>query len=58
MKGEEKIQGTVKSWGTRLSVPAGILKGIGLVLQDDVEWDLEERKGKKVAVLSKKEEKV
>lgn len=52
---DEKIEGRVTAWGLRLAVPAPVIKGIGLVLQDDVEWTIEERKGIKVAVLSKKE---
>ena len=51
---EKKIEGKVTAWGLRLAVPAGVIKGIGLVLQDEVEWQIEERDGEKVAVLSKK----
>jgi hypothetical protein len=56
MNNEKKVEGRVTSWGVRLAVPAGIIKGIGLVLEDEVEWALEERDGKMVAVLSKKKE--
>ena len=51
----EKIEGKVKSWGIRVQVPARFLTGIGLKVGDEIEWAIEERKGKKVAVLSKKE---
>lgn len=50
------IVGTVKSWGLRYAVPAPILKAIGVDVGDEVEWTLEERKGKKIAILQKKEE--
>jgi len=56
MSEEKKIAGgKVKTWGIRYPVPAHVLKGIGLDVGDKVEWEIEERKGKKVAVLSKKE---
>jgi hypothetical protein len=56
MNEEKKIAGgKVKTWGIRYPVPALVLKGIGLNVGDEVEWEIEERKGKKVAVLSKKE---
>jgi hypothetical protein len=56
MNEEKKIEGRVTSWGVRIQVPAPVIKGIDLVVGDDVEWQIEQRKGKKVAVLSKKEE--
>jgi len=52
---EKIIEGTVKSWGLRVAVPAPILKNIGVSVGDEVIWTLEERDGKTVAVLSKKE---
>ena len=56
MNEKKKIEGgKVKTWGIRYPVPAPVLKAIGLNVGDDVEWEIEERKGKKVAVLSKKE---
>jgi hypothetical protein len=57
MENEKKIAGgKVKTWGIRYPVPAPVLKGIGLNVGDEVEWQIEERKGKKVAVLSRKED--
>jgi hypothetical protein len=56
MDKEKKIGGRITAWGLRLAVPAGVIKGMGLVLQDEVEWQIEERDGKKVAILSKKVE--
>ena len=58
MDEEKKIEGKVSSWGIRIQVPAPVIKGIGLVVGDDVEWTIEEKDGKKVAVLSKKEKPV
>jgi len=49
--------GKVRSWGIRYQVPAPILKAISLSVGDEVLWTLEERDGKTVAVLSKKEDK-
>lgn len=53
MNDEKKIVGRVTAWGIRLQVPAGIIKGIDLVVEDKVVWAVEERDGKKVAILSK-----
>jgi len=56
MKEEKKISGgKVKSWGIRYQVPAWVLKNIGLEVGEEVEWEIKEVDGKKVAVLSKKE---
>jgi antitoxin component of MazEF toxin-antitoxin module len=52
-KGNKIAGGKVKTWGIRYPVPASVLKGIGLDVGDEVEWELEERDGKRVAVLSK-----
>lgn len=54
---EEKkvIVGTVKSWGTRYSVPADVLNGIGANVGDEVEWSFGVRDGKRIAILQKKE---
>ncbi|MBE9592838.1 MAG: hypothetical protein IMF19_05100 [Proteobacteria bacterium] len=57
MNEEKKIEGKVTAWGIRLQVPAPVLKGIGLAVDDKVSWTVEEVDGKKVAVLSKKENK-
>ena len=55
MSEEKKIEGKVTAWGIRLQVPAPVIKGIGLVQGDKVLWAIEERHGKMVAVLQKKE---
>ena len=55
MTEEKKIEGKVTSWGVRIQVPAPVIKGIGLVVGDEVLWTIEERHGKKVALLQKKE---
>jgi hypothetical protein len=55
MNNEKTVEGKVTSWGVRLAVPAPIIKGIGLVVGNEVEWELEDREGKMVAVLSKRE---
>jgi bifunctional DNA-binding transcriptional regulator/antitoxin component of YhaV-PrlF toxin-antitoxin module len=55
MDEEKKIEGKVSSWGIRIQVPAPIIKGIGLVVGDEVVWKVEEVGGKKAAILMKKE---
>lgn len=57
MNEKDTIGGKVTSWGVRIQVPAPVIKGIGLEVGDEVEWTIEEVGGKKVAVLSKKENK-
>ncbi len=49
-------QGKVTSWGTRLVIPAPIIKKAGFVVGDDVLFDVEERNGKKIIIVQKKEE--
>ena len=56
MSEEKKIEGKVTAWGVRIQVPAPVIKGIGLVVGDEVLWAIEVRHGKRVAVLQKKEE--
>jgi len=51
-----KIRGKVTSWGQRLQVPAAVLHMLGLGVGDEVEWEIDERDGEKVAILRKKEE--
>ncbi len=53
---EEKIEGVVTSWGTRLQVPAAILHELELRAGDGVEWIIRKEDGKRVAILKKKEE--
>ena len=53
---EEKIEGMVTSWGTRLQVPARVLRELGLSVGDGVEWLIKKEDGKRVAILRKKEE--
>ena len=53
---ENKISGKATAWGLRLSVPAPILKGVGIQVGDEVEWSLGEREGKKIAILQKADE--
>jgi hypothetical protein len=48
--------GKVKSWGVRYSVPAEVLKRIGVGVGDNVQWTLGERDGKKIAILEKADE--
>ena len=48
------IEGKVTAWGTRLQVPAAILKEIGLSVGDNVVWRIEGKSDKKVAILMKK----
>jgi bifunctional DNA-binding transcriptional regulator/antitoxin component of YhaV-PrlF toxin-antitoxin module len=55
MNEKEKIGGKVTSWGVRIQVPAPVIKGIGLEVGDEVEWQIEEVGGKKAAILMKKE---
>jgi len=55
MSEEKKIEGKVTAWGVRIQVPAPVIKGIGLVVGDEVLWAIEVRHGKRVAVLQKKE---
>lgn len=50
------IEGIVTTWGTRLQVPAAVLRALGLDAGDKVEWMIREEDGKKVAILRKKEE--
>jgi hypothetical protein len=57
MNNEKTVEGKVTSWGVRLAVPAPIIKGIGLVVGNEVEWEIKEVGGKKAAILMKKEEK-
>ena len=58
MENENKIAGgKIKSWGVRYSVPAPVLKRIGLGVGDDVEWSFGERDGKPIAILEKAETK-
>ena len=54
--GKEKIEGMVTSWGTRLQVPASVLRELELGMGDRVEWLIKEVDGKRVAILRKKEE--
>ena len=53
---EKSIEGIVTTWGTRLQVPAAILRALGLSPRDRVEWLIKEVNGKRVAILRKKEE--
>jgi len=53
---EEKIEGMVTPWGTRLQVPAAVLCALELGVGDKVEWMIREEDGKKIAILRKKEE--
>ena len=53
---EEKIEGIVTSWGTRLQVPVRVLRELGLSVGDRVEWVIKEEDGKRVAILRKKKE--
>jgi len=53
---EKGIEGIVTTWGTRLQVPAAVLRALGLDAGDKVEWMIREEDGKKVAILRKKEE--
>ena len=53
---KEKIEGMVTLWGTRLQVPARILRELELGVGDRVEWLIREEGGKRVAILRKKEE--
>ena len=55
---EKTIKGTVKSWGLRVSVPADVLKGIGVQVGDNVVWSFGERDGKPIAILEKAQEEV
>ena len=54
--GKEKIEGMVTSWGTRLQVPARVLRELELGMGDRAEWLIKEVDGKRVAILRKKEE--
>ena len=47
--------GKVKSWGVRYSVPAEVLKRIGVGVGDSVQWSFGERDGKRIAILEKEE---
>ncbi|RKY41368.1 MAG: hypothetical protein DRP85_06520 [Candidatus Makaraimicrobium thalassicum] len=53
---EKGIEGIVTTWGTRLQVPAAVLRALGLGAGDRVEWMIREEDGKRVAILRKKEE--
>ena len=57
MSDENRLSGgKIKSWGVRYSVPAPVLKRIGLGVGDDVEWSFGERDGKQIAILEKAKE--
>jgi len=51
---EKGIEGIVTTWGTRLQVPAAVLRALGLGAGDKVEWLIREEDGKKVAILRKR----
>ena len=53
---EKTISGKATAWGLRLSVPAPILKGIGIQVGDGVVWTIGEKDGKPIAILQKAEE--
>ena len=48
-----EVKGIVGAWGLRLQVPAAVLRELGLRVGDPVLWSIEERHGKKFAMLSK-----
>lgn len=49
------MKGKIVSWGTRLTIPAPIIKEAGFAVGDDVIFEVEERNGKMVIVVQKKE---
>ena len=48
-----EVKGIVAAWGLRLQVPAAVLRELGLRAGDPVLWSVEERNGKKYAILFK-----
>ena len=51
---ESKVK-AIKFSGIRMNVPTSVLRELKFELGDIAEWNIEEREGRKVAVLVKKE---